>query len=314
MKRLHSFGTIACGITALCLTVACSQDELPGNTPSDELQPLVLQTNLQPATRGTVNNQWDDGEQVCVSVTETLVVPSTTSTYTYTADASGNLASNTPYYWRKTQGWELLVCAWYPTDLTDGSTRNLPTDQSSEENFQRADALYAPQRTFTYSKNGPYRLDFYHQNVKLVVNVLNRGMAAGYQGDVSLRIGSISNEGYYSQSEPATNPYGSWQSITGSENITPYRLSEPNVVDGTQTVASFEAIVLPQTVNANNILFSFTLNGKIYTYKVPSGGITWSIGQKYIYDVTIAGQGDVTVSNITVSPWTEQDGGNLETE
>lgn len=314
MKRLHSFGTIACGIAALCLTVACSQDELPGNTPSDELRPLVLQTNLQPATRGTVNNQWDDGEQVCVSVTEILVVPSTTSTYTYTADASGNLASNTPYYWRKTQGWELLVCAWYPTDLTDGSTRNLPTNQSSEEDFQRADALYAPQQTFTYSKNGQYRLNFYHQNVKLVVNVLNRGMAAGYQGDVSLRIGSISNEGYYSQSEPANDPYGSWQSVTGSENITPYRLSEPNVVDGTQTVASFEAIVLPQTVNANSTLFTFTLNGKDYTYKVPSGGITWSIGQKYIYDVTIAGQGDVTVSNITVSPWTEQDGGSLETE
>lgn len=316
MKRLHSFGTIACGIASLCIIASCSQDELPGGTPSDELRPLVLQTNLRPATRGTANNQWDGGEQVCVSVTENSVVPSTTSTYTYTVDASGNLASNSPYYWPKTtDDWELLVSAWYPTDLTDGSTRNLPTNQSSEEDFQRADALYAPQQSFTYSENGQYPLNFYHQNVKLVVNVLNRGLAAGYRAEnVSLSVGPISYEGYYSQPAPETNQYGSWQSVTGSENITPYRLSEPNVVNGTQTVASFEAIVLPQTVNANNTLFTFTLSGKSYTYKVPSGGITWEIGQKYIYDVTIAGEGTVTVSNITVLPWTSQNGGNLTTE
>ena len=291
MKRLHSFRTIVCSIATFCLITACSQDELQGDMLSDELRPLVLQTNLQPVTRSTIHNQWVGGEQVKIRLTENNIVGGDIYDYTYTADANGNLTCNAPYYWPKIQGWELIVSAYYPTDLDFMSEKKLPTDQSTELNFQSTDALFAPPKSFFYQKNGQYKLDFYHQNVKLVVNVLNTGLVAGYQStDVSLSVGPIRSEGIYQSPIPihlGAGPYGSWVSLAGSETFTPYRLLKPNVVNGTSSVASFEVVVLPQTVEAGNTLFTFTVDGQNYCYTVPTGGITWDIGKKYTFNVTI---------------------------
>lgn len=291
MKRLHSFGTIVCSIATFCLITACSQDELQGDMLSDELRPLVLQTNFQPVTRSTIHNQWVGGEQVKIRLTEVDILQGDIYDYTYTADASGNLTCNAPYYWPKIQEWELVVCAYYPTDLDNELEKRLPTDQSTEQDFQSTDALFAPPKSFFYQENGQYKLDFYHQNVKLVVNVLNTGLVAGYQStDVSLSVGPIRSEGIYRSPVPilpGESPYGNWESLAGSETFTPYRLLKPNVVNGTSTVASFELVVLPQTVEAGNTLFTFTVGGQNYCYTVPTGGVTWNIGNKYIFNVTI---------------------------
>ena len=73
---------------------------------------------------------------------------------------------------------------------------------------------------------------------------------------------------------------------------------------------SRQALVIPQTISEGQLLFSFTVDGQTYTYTVPTGGITWSAGTEYTYNVTIIGEAEVVVNSITQGNW--GDGGSYD--
>ncbi len=60
--------------------------------------------------------------------------------------------------------------------------------------------------------------------------------------------------------------------------------------DGNTSLVSFGALVIPQTISEGQTLFTFTVDGQTYYYKVPSGDIKWETRKEYTYNVTIIGE------------------------
>ena len=73
--------------------------------------------------------------------------------------------------------------------------------------------------------------------------------------------------------------------------------------DGTTSLVSFGALVIPQTIAEGNTLFTFTVDGQTYYYEVPSGGIKWETRKEYTYNVTIIGEAEVVVNSVTQGDW-----------
>lgn len=301
-------------LLAAGLSTACTQDELSNG--NEGAQPLVLRTDLRPlATRTTPNGEWKGGEKVSVQVENT-------TPYEYTAGTDGTLTSVAPYYWQG-QASSIDIKAWSfgggeYHDLADSWI--VPADQSDEDKLASADVLYAQKSGMTYveSLQEEGALKFYHQNAKIVVNILNEGFITGFSDPkLTLNIVNVNNTGTFTF-PTAENNFGSWTTnSSGAVSITAYSLPTSNTVNDKPAVASFEAIVLPQrliSITGDNLLEIEIANDSKFAYSIPSSGITWESGKVYTYNITLVGTGRVEVSNITVSPWTPQDGGSLTTE
>lgn len=70
---------------------------------------------------------------------------------------------------------------------------------------------------------------------------------------------------------------------------------------------------MPKTVKSNKDYLA--IYDGVVPYRCYSlTDITWEAGHSYTYEVTITRESGVWVNNVSVSPWTPQDGGSLETE
>lgn len=77
-------------------------------------------------------------------------------------------------------------------------------------------------------------------------------------------------------------------------------------------VASYECILLPQTVAANTFTISFTLGGKAYKW-TSANAVTLESGKAYTLSLT-AGKEIVTVKSLSATAWDEQTEGSIATE
>ena len=109
--------------------------------------------------------------------------------------------------------------------------------------------------------------------------------------------------------------YLNWTPGSTMGTISAYSLGpKPLASDENETsLASFAALVIPQTVES---LFPYLdIKNGLRSYPCYSSTeITWEAGHSYTYEVTIMEESGVWVNNVSVSPWTPQDGGSLETE
>ena len=106
-----------------------------------------------------------------------------------------------------------------------------------------------------------------------------------------------------------TNAYNSHHN--NQKAITPHTAATTS-----GNAATFEALVIPQTVNAGTTLFQFNV-GEVgpFTYEVPAGGIMWETGMKYTYNVTLKAENQtVTVNSISAGGWGNGGSHDLETE
>ena len=133
------------------------------------------------------------------------------------------------------------------------------------------------------------------------MHVRNSGIVAGKSG-LGMTVG---NDNIYIDGKlgSVTNEIYSWTSGETQGTITPYNLGQQRMNDESTSLVSFGALVIPQTIDEGNTLSSFTVDEQTYYYKVPSGGITWSAGTEYTYNVTIIGEAEVVVNSITQGNW-----------
>ena len=152
----------------------------------------------------------------------------------------------------------------------------------------------------------PANFTFYHQTAKIVVHVRNSGIVAGKSG-LGMTVG---NDNIYIDGELGTqvNNVYIWTSGDTQGTITPYNLGQQPMSDGTTSLVSFGALVIPQTISEGQTLFTFTVDEQTYTYTVPTGGITWSAGTEYTYNVTIGYEFKVDAEQST--NWNEGNGGS----
>ena len=96
-------------------------------------------------------------------------------------------------------------------------------------------------------------------------------------------------------------------------DITPFFAAWiPATTSDARAAASYECILVPQTVAANTFSVTFTINNKTYTW-TSTGAITLESGKQHTLALSV-GKDVVTMGSFTATPWTEGTGGNLETE
>ena len=302
---------------------ACSHDDLTETRPAGNGEPLVLTAVMADATtdtRATPDNSWEGTETVIVEVIDNYD-NTTTPDWTqakkgiYTAGTDGKLTftSGEQSSWLSDTETK-LVRAWHYGDnsTTLSSSWSVQTNQT-DDNYAKSDLLFAQATVVSGRKE--IALKFYHQVAKVVVHVRNVGPV--YESDdVSVTIGDINNivmNGTVSTDDMDGN-YFNWTQGNTMGTITAYSLGpQPLASDGNETsLASFAALVIPQTVKENE--YYLVINNRREYSCYASKDIVWKAGHSYTYEVTITKESGVWVNNVIVSPWTPQDGGSLETE
>ena len=301
---------------------ACSHDDLTETRPAENGEPLVLtavMADVTTGTRATPDNSWEGTETVIVEVIDNYD-DTTTPNWTqakrgiYTASIDGKLTfvSGEQSSWLSDTETK-FVRAWHYGDnsTTLSSSWSVQTNQT-DDNYAKSDLLFAQATVVSGRKE--IALKFYHQVAKVVVHVRNVGPVYG-SDDVSVTIGDWNIVTNGTVSTDNIGNYLDWTLENTTWTITAYSLGpQPLASDENETsLASFAALVIPQTVKSYKDYLA------IYDGVVPyrcssSTDITWKAGHSYTYEVTVTRDGRVTIDSITVSPWTEQDGGSLETE
>ena len=267
---------------------AAGQDELTDN-PSATSQTLEIasatiaraegdEATTTNAGTGTVDGKWVEGDEITVWFNDFNY---TTATYEY---RNGDFTSDNPI---DCNGQTANAQAWTNYGVTTyimGPTGwKVKADQSGE-GYRQSDFLYA-QIQSSVGAGTPANFTFYHQTAKIVVHVRNSGIVIGKTG-LGMTVG---NDNIYingNLSTPVNGVY-TWTPGDTQGTITPYTLGQQPMSDGTTSLVSFGALVIPQTIAEEETLFTFTVEGQTYTYTVPTGGIAWNMGTEYTYNVTI---------------------------
>lgn len=260
----------------LFAATACTQDDLGGGTLPEGEYPLVIRaTGLQavatPASRATVDGDWQGVQTVALSVGGTV------KEYDVTAsDAddykTATLSSDTdPFWWTSRE--DITVSAWWPygTTMPDVVVK---ADQSTKEGFEGSDFISAKAQTVQFDHP---MLEFSHRTARITV-LLKPG--AG--------IPSVSGADVY---------------VTGlgTDNGNPATIRTYEA-DGD----TYEALTAPQTVKANTPFIQVDLGGGTYYFR-PQSDVVLAAGSRYTYTVNVNATG-LTLEGCTIGGWT--DGGS----
>ena len=293
-------------LAVLAFATACTQDELTDN-PSATSQTLEIasatiaraegdEATTTNAGTGTVDGNWVDGDEITVLFNDLYY---TKATYTYT---NGGFTSDNPI---DCNGQTSFARAWtnygvIATNLDGSPTQWKVETIQSGVGYRQSDFLHAGTQSYV-GAGTPANFTFYHQTAKIVVHVRNSGIVAGMTG-LGMTVG---NDNIYIDGKLGSSIDGiySWTSGETKGTITPYTLGQQPMNDESTSLVSFGALVIPQTIDEGNTLFSFTVDGQTYIYTVPTGGIAWEGGTEYTYNVTIIGEAEVVVNSVTQGDW-----------
>ena len=260
----------------LFAATACTQDDLGSGTLPEGEYPLVINaTGLQavatPASRATVDGNWQGVQTVALSVGGTV------KEYDVTAsDADGyktaTLSSDTdPFWWTSRE--DITVSAWWPygTTMPDVVVK---ADQSTKEGFEGSDFISAEAQAVQFDHP---MLEFSHRTARITVLLKpGDGIPSVTGADVSVTGLSTDN------GNPAT--------------IKTY------APDGD----TYEALTAPQTVKANTPFIQVDLGGGTYYFR-PHSDVVLAAGSRYTYTVSVTAKG-LELAGCTIGGWTDGGG------
>ena len=260
----------------LFAATACTQDDLGGGTLPEGEYPLVIRaTGLQavatPASRATVDGNWQGVQTVALSVGGTV------KEYDVTAsDADGyktaTLSSDTdPFWWTSRE--DITVSAWWPygTTMPDVVVK---ADQSTKEGFEGSDFISAEAQTVQFDNP---TLEFSHRTARITV-LLKPG-----DGIPSVTGADVSVTGL------------------GTDNGNPATIR--TYAPGTDT---YEALAAPQTVMANTPFIQVDLGRGTYYFR-PKNDVVLEAGSRYTYTVNVTAKG-LELAGCTIGGWTDGGG------
>ena len=260
----------------LFAATACTQDDLGGGTLPEGEYPLVIRaTGLQavatPASRATVDGDWQGVQTVALSVGGTVkeydVTASDTDGY-----RSAILSSDTdPFWWTSRE--DITVSAWWPygTTMPDVVVK---ADQSTKEGFEGSDFISAKAQTVQFDHP---MLEFSHRTARITVLLKpGDGIPSVTGADVSVTGLSTDN------GNPAT--------------IKTY------APDGD----TYEALTAPQTVKANTPFIQVDLGRGTYYFR-PKNDVVLEAGSHYTYTVNVTAKG-LELAGCTIGDWTNGSG------
>ncbi|MDN0053759.1 fimbrillin family protein [Bacteroides caecigallinarum] len=260
----------------LFAATACTRDDLGGGTLPEGEYPLVIRaTGLQavatPASRATVDGDWQGVQTVALSVGGTV------KEYDVTAsDADGyktaTLSSDTdPFWWTSRE--DITVSAWWPygTTMPDVVVKG---DQSTKEGFEGSDFISAEAQIVQFDNP---TLEFSHRTARITV-LLKSG-----DGIPSVTGADVSVTGL------------------GKDNGNPATIRTYEAGGDT-----YEALTAPQTVKANTPFIQVDLGGGTYYFR-PHSDVVLAAGSRYTYTVSVTAKG-LELAGCTIGGWTDGDG------
>jgi len=252
MKRHFLFTSpVLLMILTVILLAACSKNELQ----DDSNQLTLVSCNDEPVTRATVDNKWNGGEQVQVSIDNNAAV-------TFTASSNNKLTPVIQRYWPGAPQ-SITARAWYPGSWT------FPVDQRG--GLQQADFIFASTVSgITASNYTTKPLAFQHRTAKVTVN-----LKAGT--DIS-NLNGVTVAFYgYTSGVPNTSAAGNGV-IAGSGNdwITPQNM-------GNNT---FTALLIPRNMTGTKFV-RITLGGNVYFFTPTASQAVLQQGMAYAFNITV---------------------------
>ena len=270
----------------LLAATACTQDELADDTrlPEGEYPLIINATGLSveatPASRATVDGNWDGVTSVALSLNDETKEYSVTTTDAEkkTATLSNNLS---PFWW--TSRNDITVSAWWPYDPTNISQMPavvVKAEQSTQAGFQSSDYISAENQTVHFDDP---TLTFSHRTARITVN-LREGAGINDLTGAEVYVTGLSTDG----GNPATI------STYASGNYT------------------YEALAAPQTVAAGEPFIQVDLNGGTFYFR-PQNSVELKPGSRYTYTVNVTAKG-LELVGCTIGGWADGGGetGNAE--
>jgi len=255
-------------IILLALLTSCNKEKTSG----DEQQLTLASSKDEPVTRATVNNVWNGGELVQVSVNDGAAVG-------FTAKQNGDLLPVNPMNWPGAPQ-SITARAWYPGSWV------FPVDQS--KGLQPADFIFASTVTGITALNYTAKpLVFHHRTAKVTVN-----LKAGT--DVS-NLNGVTVAFYgYTAGIPNTSHAGDGVIAgSGGDWITPQ-----NTGNNTYT-----ALLIPRNMTGTKFV-RITLGGNVYNFTPAASQAVLQRGMAYVFNITVS-MTRIDVEVVDGIRWTE---------
>jgi hypothetical protein len=195
--------------------------------------------------------------------------------YKYSVDASGNLTSNTPYYFTTTNN--VSLSSWYPYTSTALSSFSVQSDQTTYANREKSDLLYG---AATVNQGSANVISYSHKVAKLIVSVKVNNTQHIANGTISkLTMSGIKLSG--TVSDGTLTASGSNGTITLHNTIA-------SSTSNNNSTATFEAYLIPQTTTST---FVVSVGGTNLSIAVPSK--TFAAGKIHTLELiyNVAGSG-----------------------
>lgn len=328
MKR-NKYLIMAALATAVGLASCSDDDGCGAGTPQDNIVRVSARVNDadKAATRScTTDNLTEFG----ISITNPNFSTSDDPTYTYdnvqvTGSSAAGWTTATQMLWQhSSQAVSIVAYAPYSSEAAGIATSTaygvaVEADQSTEDGLNKSDLLTFKNSSFTPStdlNDGAVDISFTHALSQLMLTVtlgteFNEPSipTANPISDLKVNGTIASTTCDFTQTTPtlaAVSGEAAATSVTASQSG--YTAAASETVSGT---ATYECILIPQTVAAGGFSVSFTIDGKFYEWTSASA-VTLAGGTSYTLALTV-GDDIVTAKTINTSKWTENTG-SLETK
>lgn len=325
---------------AMALTACSSDDEqsFVSQYPEDGVMRfttnLVDPTTVTTRTSITGSDVNQNGQQFQVKI-----VNPTSATYSYFNTVQYDGTEWTPVnrmLWQNDQQ-RIDVTAAYKqgktfsdNEFVNGANLTVAADQSTEAKLKQQDLLTMPTKTIanpsieqTLMQNGKLVINFYHALAKLDVTLdlanefYNVDPKLNNASDITEFTIKGTNAGYqFKAMETANENYGK-VTVTASTpaDILANQCAFTAATDADMhSHATYEAIVVPQTIAAGALTVSFKIGTRSFSW-TNTEAITLEQGKHYTLPLTV-GHDTVTAParGFSVSSWENQPGDNLGTE
>lgn len=195
-------------------------------------------------------------------------------------------------------------------------TITIPTDQTSDEQLKEADVLYMPSSQIAPRKEG-IKVALQHAMSKINLTI-ELGNEFEFTEDINKKITDIKIDG--SLVSGVLSDGGRYDVSGNPQTITPLYTGETAFSKEagkiTKASATYEAILIPQTIESGKFTVSFKVEGKLYEWAYNNeAGLTLAPNTAYTLKL-IAGDDKVQPVSFSVNPWGKGngDGENKETD
>lgn len=314
----------------LCLTACTNEDSISHDFLADT--PIKLNVSVNEPTTRAGYSDTDKPTGFVLGVIHDNRNPTDKYNYTVWAEGEDNNWKTydlTPYMNDGTKKdvtmlWanmddKVTVLALSDLENLGNAITKHPTDQTTPDALKKADFLVMPQTQVAPAKDG-ITVAFMHTMSKINLTI-ELGDEYEFTADVDQKITDVKIDGSqvkaeYSITSSTPNPQISFKNYSGDPTpISPYFTgTTPYSKDGngkiTKASATYEAILIPQTIASGKFTVSFKVNGKLYEWTY-NNDLTLAPTTAYTLKL-IAGDDKVQPVSFSASPWGEGNGKNGE--